>query len=114
EPAVGLVFALGRAAFIGGGHVLWVEHEPLALAVAEYATLAAHALGDEDTAHARGPDHTGRVELYHFHVHEFRPGIVGQHRAIASGLPRVGRHPVHSAPAACRQDHHLGLDNQEA
>ena len=46
-----------------------VEHEALAFLVAQHAAFAAHALGDEDAAHARRPDHAGRMELHELHVH---------------------------------------------
>ncbi len=45
-----------------------VEHEALALVVFQHAALAAHAFGDEDSAHAGRPDHAGGVELDELHV----------------------------------------------
>src|SRR5205823_2508669 len=53
---------------VGGGLRLVVvrdvpEHEPLPLLVPQHPALAADALGDEDAADRRRPDHPGRVEL---------------------------------------------------
>ena len=54
-PAVGLLFGLRR---LGPEHVGdVVEHEALALGVAQDAAVAAHALGDQDAAHAERPHH---------------------------------------------------------
>src|SRR5918912_1491783 len=52
-------------------------HVALALGVPQDTALAAHALGDQDAAHAGGPDHPCGMELHHLHVHQLRPGIVG-------------------------------------
>ena len=80
----------------------------------QHAALAPDALGDEQAAHARRPDHAGRVELDHLHVHQFRARVVGHHDAVARGLPGVGRDLVHAPPAAGGEDDRLGLEDDEA
>jgi hypothetical protein len=82
-----------RSSVVGGrGLVVLgdvVEHEPLAQVVPQHAAFAADALGDEDAADGRGPDHARGVELDELHVHEVGAGVVGQGVAVAGVFPRV-------------------------
>src|ERR1043166_5985922 len=66
-----------------------VEHEPLAVAVLENPAFAAHALGDENAAHARRPDHPGGMELDELHVHQLGAGMVRERVSVAGVLPAV-------------------------
>ena len=66
-----------------------VPHEPVAVDVAQDPALAADGLRDEEAAHARRPDHPGRVELDELHVDQLGAGLVGERLAVAAVLPRV-------------------------
>ena len=87
-PAVGLLLGLRRLGPEHLGDV--VEHEALALGVAQHAAVAAHTFGDEDAAHAERPHHAGRVELHRLHVDDVGPGPDGHGMAVAHRLPAVG------------------------
>ena len=108
-PGVGFLFGLRRLGPEHGGHV--VEHEALALGVAQHAAVAAHALGDEDAAHRERPDHAGRVELHALHVDDVGPGPDGHGVAVAHGLPRVRRVLPRLADRAGGE--HEGLGGEE-
>src|SRR5215212_3848387 len=88
-------------------------HIPLALGVAEQSSLATHALGDEQTAHARGPYHPCRMELHHLHVHQLGPGVVAKDHAVPRPLPGVGGDLEDASPPAGRHDDRLGLEVDE-
>src|SRR5215216_3169751 len=60
------------------------------IGVAEQSSLAAHALGDQQTAYAWRPHHPGRMELHHLHVHQLGPCIIAQDHAVPRPLPGVG------------------------
>src|SRR5262249_24034487 len=69
EPAFGFLGGISR---LSGEHRRdIVEHEALAPVVQQHPTVTPHAFGDQDTAYAEGPDHTGRVELHKLHIHQF-------------------------------------------
>ena len=55
----------------------------------EDAALAAHSFGDQNAAHAWRPNHSRRMELHKFHVHQRRTGMVGERMAVARILPTV-------------------------
>ncbi len=77
-----------------------VEHEPLALGVAQDATVTAYRLRDQDPPlHRRRPDHARRVELQELHVDQRRARAQGQGVAVAGVLPGVRRHRVALADA---------------
>ncbi len=90
-----------------------VEHEPAAFAVDEDAAFAAHALGDEDAAHAWRPHHAGRVELDELHVHQVGAGVVGERVAVAGVFPTITRDAVGAPDAAGRQHDRLALEQAE-
>src|SRR3954453_8432691 len=102
-----LVFVISGLPLIKIGD--FVEHEAAALVVAEHATLAAHAFGDEDAANTDRPNHTRRVELYELHILEFCAGLIRQCVAVARVLPTVAS-DLKGAPNSARgQDDRLGL-----
>ena len=78
------------------------------------AAFAAHAFGDEDAAHARRPDHAGRVELHELHVDQVGAGVVGERVAVAGVLPAVARDLEGAADAAGGEHDRLGLEQREA
>ena len=91
-----------------------VEHDALAVLVAQRAALAAHALGDERAAHARRPDHARGVKLHELHVHELGAREVRERLPVARALPRV-RVDAEGAPDAARgQDDRLRAEDDEA
>lgn len=111
-PAVALLLRLGVLLLEDVGDV--VEHEPLALGVAQHPAVTAHGLGDEDALHRRGPDHAGRVELHELHVQQGRAREQGQRVAVARVLPGVGRGLEGLADPARREDDRRGLQHEEA
>ena len=113
EPAGTFFVGLGKLALVVLRHILRVEHEPVAVFVLEDAALAADPLGDQQAADSRWPDHSGRMELDHFEVHQLRAGVIGHHQAVAGGLPGVRGDFVHPAPAAGRQDHGFGFEDHK-
>ena len=66
-----------------------IEHKTPALTVSQNAAFSAHAFGDQDTCNARGPNHSGGMELHELHIHEIRARIVCQRVAITGILPTV-------------------------
>src|SRR5205807_9573954 len=66
------------------------EHESLAIPITQHPSLAAHPFRDQNAAHAWWPNHSRRMELHKFHVHQRRTGMVGERMAIARILDRKG------------------------
>ena len=110
-PAVGLLLGVGG---LGAEHVGdVVEHEALALGVAQHPAVAAHALGHQQSAHAERPDHARGVELDALHVDELGAGPQRHRVAVAGGLPGVGRELPGLADAAGGQDDRLGGEGDD-
>ena len=59
------------------------EHESLAIPITHHSSLAAHSFRDQNAAYASWPNHSRRMELDKFHVHQRRTGMVGERMAIA-------------------------------
>ena len=93
------------------GHV--VEHEPLALGVAQDAAVTAHRLGDQDPLDRRRPDHAGRVELDELHIEQGRSGPQRERVTVAGVLPRVGRDLERLADPAGRKHHGRRAEQHE-
>ena len=110
-PGVGFLLVVGRLALEVLGDV--VEHEARAFGVLERAAVAAHALGDEDAAHARRPHHPGRVELDALHVDQVGARVEAEGDAVARRLPRVRRELPRLAHAAGGEHDGLGLEEHE-
>src|SRR5262249_50521409 len=91
-----------------------VEHEAPAFGVFQDAALAADAFGNEDAAHARRPDHSGRMELHELHVHQLGARIVGERMPVAGVLPAVAGDLVGAADAAGGEDDRFGAEHLEA
>src|SRR5262245_40636488 len=106
------LFVLGGLRFVVVGDVL--EHEAFALVVDEDAALAANAFGDQDAAHARRPDHAGRMELDKFHVDQLGPGEIGEGMTVAGVFPAIARDLVGLADAAGGEHDRLGAEDDEA
>ncbi|GAA3047029.1 hypothetical protein GCM10020000_28850 [Streptomyces olivoverticillatus] len=102
-PAVALVLGLGVLLPEDVRDV--VEHEPLALAVAQHPAVAAHGLGDQDALDGRRPDHARGVELHELHVDQARPGEQRQRVPVAGVLPGVRGDLEGLADAAGGQHH---------
>ena len=96
-------FAVCGLALVVVGNI--VEHEALAIGVSQHASLTAHALGDENSLHARRPHHPRRMELDELHVNQLRTCIVGQRMPVARVLPAVARDVKCAPDAAGREDH---------
>ena len=110
-PAVGLGLGVGGLLLEELGDV--IEHETAALRVAQHATVAPHALGDQDAPHAVGPDHPGGMELVALHVDQVGAGLQRHRHPVAGVLPGVGGELPGLADAAGGEDHRLGLEAHE-
>ena len=118
----GVLVALGVAPslfFVVGGLVdverrNLVEHEALAVFVAQHAAFAADAFRNQDAAHAGRPDHAGGMELDELHIHEGGAGAVGERLPIGSVLPTVAGDLVGSSDTAGGEHHGLGAEEMEA
>ena len=106
-----LFLAVGGLRFVVLGDV--VEHEALAVLVAQHAPLAADPFGHQDPLHRRRPDHPGRVELDELHVHQIGARVVGQRVAVAGVLPAVAGDLEGAADAAGGQHDRLGLEDAQ-
>ena len=89
-----------------------VEHEPLALGVAQHAAVAADRLGDEDALDRRRPDHAGRVELHELHVDQRRARRAAPARGRRRCTPRSSSHLERLADAAGGQHDGRGLEER--
>jgi len=110
-PPVGLFLGLGVLRPEHVGHV--VEHEPLALGVAQHAAVPAHRLGDQQPAHRGRPHHPGRVQLHELHVQQRGPGSQRQRVPVPGVLPGVRRDLVRLADAAGGEHHRGRLEQGE-
>ena len=110
-PAVGLLLGLRVLRPEHVRHV--VEHEPLALGVAQHAPVAAHRLGDQQPLDRRWPDHPGRVQLDELHVQQLCPGQQGQRVPVPGVLPGVRGDLVGLADAAGGQHHGRRVEQHE-
>src|SRR5262249_45993772 len=84
-----------------------VEPEATALVVEQDAALAPYALGHEDAANARWPDHAGGMELHELHVLKRSAGLVRESMAVAGVLPAVARNGVCATDTAGITHHGL-------
>src|SRR5262249_16336792 len=115
-PGIGFLLVVRRLALEVVGDV--IEHEAHALGVLEGAPVAAHALRDEDAAHAHGPHHARGVELDALHVDELGIRVEGEGDPVSRGLPAVGRelpalaHPARSTLALPLERGRLPLARQ--
>ena len=96
-------FVVGGLRFVKVRDV--VEHEAAALAVAQHAAFAAHALGHQDAAHAERPHHARGMELDELHVEQFGARVIGQRVAVARVFPTVAG-DLEGAPDAAGGQHH--------
>src|SRR6202165_3411461 len=100
----------------GEFHALGVVffHEALARFVAQDAAFSAHRFGDQNSLNARGPNHSGGMELDEFHVHELGAGFVREGHAVTRVFPGVGSDAPGLANAAGGDDDGLGFEDDEA
>src|SRR2546428_11733465 len=91
-----------------------LEHEALALAVGQVATLPADGLRDQDAPNAGRPDHAGGVELHHFRIEDLGPGLEAHGDAVAGAFPGIRSDFVKTAPAARRDDDRLGSERYKS
>ena len=64
-------------------------HKALAVFVAQHAAFTAHSFSHENSLHPRRPDHTRRMKLDEFHVHQFGAGVESQGHPVAGVFPRI-------------------------
>ncbi len=108
-PAVGFLLGLG---VVLAKHVRdVVEHEPLALGVAQHATVTTYRLGDQDALHRRRPHHAGRVELDELHVEQAGTGPQREGVAVAGVLPGV-RGDLEGLADTAGREHHCRRSEQ--
>ena len=105
-------FVVGGLAFVERRNI--VEHEALAVFVAQHAAFAADAFGDQDAAHAGRPHHAGGMELNELHVEQFRAGMISQRVAVAGVLPTVAGDLISASDTAGGEDDGLGAEEAEA
>ena len=108
-----VAFFLGLGGLVAKHRCDVVEHEALALGVAQNTTVTTHTFGDEQAAHAERPDHAGRVELDALHVDQLGAGPEGHGVAVAGALPRVRRELPRLSGAAGGEDHGLRGEGHE-
>ena len=53
------------------------------------SALAANAFSHQNSANARRPDHSGRMELDEFHVDQLGTGVISERVAVAGSFPTV-------------------------
>ena len=114
--APGILVALGVAPafFLGVGGLVYVkrrnvlEHEALAVSVAQHSSFATHSFRDQNAAHAGRPDHSRRMELHKLHVHQRRASIVCQSMPIAGIFPAVAGDLERSSNSSRRQHDGFG------
>ena len=82
-------------------------HEALSVGVDQVCAFAAGGLGDE---HAVALERGG-VVLDHLHVHQRRPGSIGERHPVAGADQGVGCRLVQAAKTTGRQDDGPGLDD---
>src|SRR5262249_20085742 len=97
--------------FIGVGNV--AKHEALALFVDKDASLAAHAFGDQNAAHAWRPNHARGMELDVLHVNQFGSAMVGNRMAVPGIFPTVAGDFVSPANAAGGEHDRVGFKDFE-
>ena len=110
-PAVRLLLGVGVLRAEDVRHV--VEHEPLALGVAQDSPVAAHRLRHEDALDRRRPDHARRVELDELHVDQGGAGAQGERMAVAGVLPGVAGDLEGLADPAGGEDDRRRLEQHE-
>ena len=116
--AAGILVALGIPPaffFVVGGLIRVerrniVEHEAAPFLVPQHASLASNPFRDQNAADAGRPDHSRRMELHEFHVHQCRARVVGERVAVAGVFPTVAGDFVGPADAARRQHHGFGAE----
>lgn len=89
-------------------------HEALAAEVAEYATVAAHGLGDEEAGTVAGMEERGGVELDELHILHRALGAVDHGDAVAGGHERIGSGLIYGAYAAGGHEGDLGEEGVDA
>ena len=94
---------IARGKFHALGIVLF--HETLAAVVLERATFAAHRFGDQNSLHARRPNHSRGMKLHEFHVQQFGARVVGKRHAVGGVFPGIRSDFPGFADAAGGYDH---------
>ena len=112
----GILVALGitPAFFFGIGGLVYIkrrnvlEHETLTVSIPQYTSFATHSFRDQNAAHAGRPDHSRRMELHKFHIHQRRARIVCESVAISGIFPAVAGDFVSPSNASRRQHDGFG------
>ena len=113
-PGVLVTLGITPAFFLGIGGLVYIkrrnvlEHEALAVSVPKYSSFATHSFRNQNAAHAGRPDHSRRMELHKFHVHQRRARIVGESVAIAGIFPAVAGDLESSSNPSRRQHDGFG------
>src|SRR5690606_22724583 len=91
-----------------------VEHKPTPFAVRQNSAFATNAFSHKQPATAWRPNHSGGMELYEFHIDQFRARIERKRVAVACAFPTVRRDLVRTADAAGRENNRLCLEYAKA
>ena len=87
-----------------------VDHEALAILIAQIATLTTTTLGDQHAVRLK----RRRMELHELHVLQRHTSVPGKRHAVARARKRVRRAVVHTTNATRRENHMVGLNRMQA
>src|SRR5689334_8125795 len=91
-----------------------LEHEALAVFVEQNAAFTAHPFCDQNSHHARRPDHPSRMELNEFHIDELSSRAISEGVPIAGIFPTVAGDFVSAANAASGENDGFGSNDFES
>src|SRR5581483_1167162 len=91
-----------------------IKHKTATVFIRQDTAFTAHTFSDQNSRHARWPDHAGRMKLYKLHVDQFCACRVGQRVTVAGVFPTVARNLIGPANPAGSENHRLPAENLEA
>src|SRR4029077_15245924 len=91
-----------------------LKHKSAALPIAQYASLASHSFGDQNSPDAWRPDHSCWMKLHELHIHKRSPRVIRERVPVAGVFPTVAGDFVGAANSASRQHDRLGAEHMES